>query len=108
MKGLLSILFIAFCAEISAQESQYELMKRELNENSLPLVNLTVNVSSLSGSKYVSGEIEISDYLRRTDPNTDVVRFSCKYRIRGGTASTFDKKSFAVKLYDENEYLNIH
>jgi len=103
MKELLSILVIAFCAEISAQESQYELMKRELNENSLPLVNLTVNVSSLSGSKYVSGEIEISDYLRRTDPNTDVVRFSCKYRIRGGTASTFDKKSFAVKLYDEND-----
>ena len=103
MKGLLSILFFIFYAEISAQENQYEQMKRELNENSLPLVNMIVDVSLLNNSKFVSGEIEISDWFRRTDPNADVVRFFCKYRIRGGTASEFDKKSFAVKLYNENE-----
>jgi len=103
MKGLLSILFFIFYAEISAQENQYEQMKRELNENSLPLVNMIVDVSLLNNSKFVSGEIEISDWFRRTDPNADVVRFFCKYRIRGGTASGFDKKSFAVKLYNENE-----
>ena len=103
MKGLLSILFFIFYAEISAQENQYEQMKRELNENSLPLVNMIVDVSLLNNSKFVSGEIEISDWFRRTDPNADVVRFFCKYRIRGGTASVFDKKSFAVKLYNENE-----
>ena len=103
MKGLLSILFFIFYAEISAQENHYEQMKRELNENSLPLVNMIVDVSLLNNSKFVSGEIEISDWFRRTDPNADVVRFFCKYRIRGGTASGFDKKSFAVKLYNENE-----
>jgi hypothetical protein len=92
-----------FCVGIPAQESQYEQMKAMLNENSLPLVNMIVDVSSLNKSKYVSGEIEISDWLRRTDPNADVVKFCCKYRIRGGTASWYDKKSFAVKLYNENE-----
>ena len=77
-------------------------MKSQLNENSLPLVNLTVDISSVNRNDYVQGEIEITDNLRRTDPATETVRYKCKLRYRGASASSYDKKSFAVKLYDES------
>lgn len=103
MKKTLALFgIILSCAGISAQESQYELMKKNLDENSLPLVNLIVDIAKVNKSVYVAGEIEIADHQRRTDPTADTVRFHCKYKIRGKTASTFDKKSFAVKLYDES------
>ena len=77
-------------------------MKSQLDENSLPLVNLTVDISSVNRNDYVQGEIEITDNLRRTDPATETVRYKCKLRYRGARASRYDKKSFAVKLYDES------
>ena len=96
--GLLAILYSVF---ISAQEIQYEQMKNEMNENSLPLVNIIVDIAAVNRTEYVSGEIEIADYQRRTDPSSAVVRYHCKYRIRGESTSGYDKKSFAVKLFDE-------
>lgn len=72
---------------LSAQESQYEAMKRELNENSLPLVNLIVDKDRINKNEYVTGEIEIADYLRRTDSSLESVKFHCKYKIHG-TSST--------------------
>ena len=85
----------------SAQESMYDEMKKAMNERSLPLVNMIVDIATVNRTEYVPGEIEIADYQRRTDPSSDIVRYHCKFRVRGGTASTFDKKSFAVKLYDD-------
>ena len=102
MKWEFALLAICYCLGISAQESQYELMAKELGENSLPLVNLIVDTATVNTMEYAAGEIEISDYLCRTSPDTTTVRFHCKYRIRGGTAMEFDKKSYAVKLYDES------
>ena len=94
----MAILYSVF---ISAQEIQYEQMKNEMNENSLPLVNIIVDIAAVNRTEYVSGEIEIADYQRRTDPSSAVVRYHCKYRIRGESTSGYDKKSFAVKLFDE-------
>lgn len=79
----------------------YDEMKKAMNERSLPLVNMIVDIATVNRTEYVPGEIEIADYQRRTDPSSDIVRYHCKFRVRGGTASTFDKKSFAVKLYDD-------
>ena len=45
--------------------------------------------------------MEIADYRRRIDPTADTVRYHCKLRYRGATATEFEKKSFAVKLVDE-------
>lgn len=102
MKRIFILFVIIFsCAGIPAKESQYEIMKKNLDENSLPLVNLIVDITKVNKKVYVAGEIEIVDYQRRIDPTTDTKRFHCKYKIRGATASTFDKKSFSVKLYDE-------
>ena len=76
-------------------------MKELLSEKSLPLVNLTADISKVSRTDYVQGEIEITDYLRRTDSESETVRYQCKLRYRGGSATRYDKKSFAVKLYDD-------
>ena len=101
MQRILGLLIIFYSAILSAQESQYEQMKRTMDENSLPLVNMIVDIAAVNKAEFVSGEIEIADYQRRTDPTSDTVRYSCKYKIRGGTSAGYDKKSFAVKLYDE-------
>ena len=84
-------------------------MKKALDENSLPLVNLIVDITTVGKTNYVPGMIEISDYQRRTDSAVETTKYHCKYRIRGGTASTFDKKSFAVKLLnDSGEDLDVN
>lgn len=101
MKRYIILLFFLNCMLVSAQESQYEIMKMLLNENSLPLVNMTVDYKTINRFDYVPGEIEITDYLCRTDSSTSTVKFHCKYRIRGVSSTYYKKKSFAVKLYDE-------
>jgi hypothetical protein len=100
----LILFLIAFSCIIglSAQESQYEAMKRELNENSLPLVNLIVDKDRINKNEYVTGEIEIADYLRRTDSSLESVKFHCKYKIHGASSTKYQKKSYAVKLLDES------
>ena len=98
---ILLLLTVLFSESLHAQESQYEQMKSLLDENSLPLVNLTVDISTVNRTDYVQGEIEITDYLRRTDPESQTVHYQCKLRYRGASASGYDKKSFAVKLYGE-------
>ena len=79
----------------------YDMLKLKMNEHSLPLVNLTID-TVLNRTSYVPGEIEIADWHRRTDSTQLTVRYHCKFRIRGGTSTAFDKKSFAVKLLDDN------
>lgn len=100
-RKMLAIWLVLHCVTISAQETQYEEMKRTMNETSLPLVNMLVDIASVNQSYYVQGEIEITDYQRRTSPSSSTVRYLCQYRIRGGSAAGYAKKSFAVKLCDE-------
>lgn len=102
MRETLSFLFFLLCMTISAQKSQYDEMRGRLTPQSLPLVNITVDVSAVNTTDYVSGEIEITDYQRRTAPSSETVRYHCLYRIRGGSSASHKKKSFAVKLTDEN------
>ena len=101
MRSLYTLLLILYGLFVSAQESQFEQMKKGLSENSLPLVNMIVEIANVDKTSYVPGEIEIADFMRRTDASTDVVRYHCKYKIRGASSSHYEKKSFAVKLTDE-------
>ena len=96
------ILLLSLCSvTIAAQESQYEQMKQSLDEHSLPLVNMIVDIGKVNKQTFVAGEIEIADFQQRTDPSSLTVRYNCKYRLRGRTALAKRKKSFAVKLFDE-------
>ena len=101
MRRWLSFLVFLYSLVASAQETQFEQMRKELGENSLPLVNMIVDIANVRKTNFVPGEIEIADFLRRTDTSTDLVRYHCKYKIRGNSSSRFEKKSFAVKLTDE-------
>ena len=97
------ILLLSLCSTtIAAQESQYEQMKQSLDEHSLPLVNMIVDIGKVNKNTFVAGEIEIADFQQRTDPSSLTVRYNCKYRIRGGYTTSKAKKSYAVKLFDEN------
>ena len=83
------------------QENDFERLRAEMDENSLPLVNLIVDTALIRLSMFTEGEIEIADYQRRTDADTDLVRYHCKLRYRGASSARFEKKSFAVKLLDD-------
>lgn len=88
---------MAYC-----QTSLFEQMTRQLDASSQPLVNLVVDTGRLDNRNYRDGVIEIADYKRRTDPDSLSVRYRCKIRYRGSSALRYGKKSFAVKLTDEN------
>ena len=85
---------------LHAQSSQYEQMVSLLNEQSLPLVNLEVDIKAVNRTNYVPGTIEIADYQRRTEEDSLTVRFLCMLKYRGESALKYEKKSFAVKLID--------
>lgn len=85
-----------------AQQSEYELLKQKLNENSLPLINIVVaDTADINKNTYTDGEIEISDYRKRTDGATETLRYRCQYKYRGASSSIYAKKSFAIKLKDK-------
>ncbi|MCR5819593.1 MAG: CotH kinase family protein [Bacteroidaceae bacterium] len=102
MQRILFLLLILMSLPIHAQEITYEEMKGKVNGGSLPLVNIIVDMASMNITEYVRGEIEITDYYCRTNPSSEVSRFHCLYRIRGASSTRYNKKSFAVKLIDEN------
>lgn len=101
MQRICFLLTTIFSGLLHAQGVHYEIIKSQLNENSLPLVNLKIDIDSVNKTTYTQGEIEITDYLRRTDSKSETVHYHCKLRYRGNNASIYDKKSFAVKLYDK-------
>ena len=100
LKCLSLILFLSFPALASnAQETDFSRLKEGMDANALPLVNI-VTESALKSDSYVSGQIEISDFQKRTDPTRRDVQFRCEVKYRGASAMAYDKKSFAVKLLD--------
>lgn len=102
LRNVLLLIALLHGVAASAQQVRYEVMRQALDERSLPLVNVTVDTAALSRTAYTKGEIEIADALCRTVPGEEVARYRCKYRIRGGTAADYRKKSLAVKLTDAN------
>ena len=100
-QGISLILFLSLLTLPGhAQENALDHLKDELNANSLPLVNI-VTESVVNNDSYVSGVIEISDYLCRTNSKSRDVQFKCEIKYRGASAMKYDKKSFAVKLVDD-------
>ena len=95
-KGILAIivLMFTFSTEISAQT--FDEMKANINENSLPLINIKVDVNNIKKETYTDGEIEIFDPKGNFSQS-----HKCKLRYRGSSSLKYEKKSFAVKMIDE-------
>ncbi|MGM9803126.1 MAG: CotH kinase family protein [Muribaculaceae bacterium] len=80
--------------------SDFVTLKEQMTEKSLPLVNLTADLNSVNKTSYVPATIEIADFQKRTNGEAEVM-FACKIKYRGGSSLSYDKKSFAVKLLDD-------
>ena len=107
MKKNICILFMFLAVYLSAfSNNQWEDAISQINEKSLPLVNIDVDVSSLTKANYINGKITIYDYENRVDGNK-YNTFDCKIRYRGASSLLYEKKSFAIKLIDsEGENLD--
>lgn len=90
----MGILAVAASAQVLPTFTE---MKGRLNEKSLPIVNLTVDIASVSKPVYTSAIIEIVDPLARTEGSQDAT-YNCKVKYRGNTSLRYDKKSFNVKM----------
>ena len=102
MKTLLLSIILCICAlPSSAQGPTFESLKAQLSQKSLPLVNITVDMAQVSKPVYTNAQIEIADPLKRTDPNRITTTFTCRVKYRGSSSLKYDKKSFTVKLTDE-------
>lgn len=98
---LLTIYFVVtYVAAICSQTPNFTTMKKMIGDNSLPLVNLTVEINKVSKPEYTQAIIEIVDPLKRTDGNIEST-FNCKVKYRGASSLVYDKKSFNVKLLNE-------
>lgn len=99
-----AIVLLLFPVSATAEDetsSDFELMKAQATDKSIPLVNITTNIDSVTKAEYTGGMIEIFDLQARTN-NEQSVRLGCKVKYRGGTSLGFDKKSFAIKTLDTN------
>lgn len=103
MKIKLILLLVCICPliTVSAQVATFEEMKARLNDKSLPIVNLTVEIDKVSKPEYTSADIEIADPERRTDPENVCTTFRCKVKYRGASSLQYEKKSFNVKLLND-------
>lgn len=96
---LTSLLFISLIA--IASDNDFTSLKNSMNEKSLPLINITVDIDNVSKEEYTEGKIEIAGYQNNTDtPDSNI--YLCKVKYRGASSLAYDKKSFAIKLYDED------
>ena len=102
MRKAVTILAMLFCviANCTATANDYETIKSSLNEKSLPLVNITVEIEKVSKPEYTPATIEVTDPQKRTN-GEETATFNCKVKYRGVSSSGYDKKSFAVKLLNE-------
>lgn len=84
-----------------AQVASFEVMKSQLDDKSLPLVNLTVAIDKVSKPEYTDAVLELADPQMRTDGQHVSTIFNCKVKYRGSSSLKYEKKSFAVKLLDD-------
>jgi len=81
--------------------SDFERLKSEATANSIPLVNLSIDIEQVTRDAYTQGTMEIFDPLSRTQGEQDIT-LNCKAKYRGSSAMSYEKKSFAIKTLDSN------
>lgn len=102
MKKSLIATALCLCSfTANAQEATFESLKAQLNDKSLPLINLTVEIDKVSKPEYTNATIEIADPQKRTDSENVTTTFACKVKYRGSSSLQYDKKSFGVKLLND-------
>ena len=85
---------------IIASETDFIYIKNNISRKSIPLINILVDIDKISKEDYTEGKIEIASFQENTNILNDT--FLCKIKYRGASSLAYEKKSFAVKLYDDN------
>lgn len=97
----LSILTLLISLDIMASGTDFAALRERLDGNSLPLVNITVDMDRVSKAEYTEGRIEIVEPQDNGGEPQDNA-YLCKVKYRGSSSMAYEKKSLAIKLYDEN------
>ena len=87
-------------AMAQSAKSQYEQLLDGLNDSSLPLFNLIIDMDSLNENGITDGYVEISDYQCRIVPQRVTAKFRAEVKYRGASAAAYSKKSFSLKFLD--------
>ena len=77
----------------------FDEMVAGMSEQSLPLVNVEVEIDSVSNLYFMPGRITFYEYK---DFMVEINSYDCQVRYRGMLALSLPKKSFSIKLIDED------
>lgn len=106
--SILFSFFLMISFQLIQAQSDYALLKEKLNDKSLPLINLTVNIDSVNSLNYIPAVLTLADVQKRTNSEKTEVTYACRVKYRGSSSLAYDKKSFALKIVDDEGYeLNV-
>lgn len=114
MKSMCRLVFWVgvLCLRIAVAQADtipcYDSLKLQLHEQSLPLINLVVDIDHVSKPTYTPAFVEICDPMKRMGGD-GVTLLACKVKYRGNTSIRYDKKSFTIQVVDgQGEELNVN
>ena len=93
---LLHIIFFLALTHIAGWAITFDEMAATMSPLSLPIINIESTADSTSHEYFVEGRITIVQY------ESDTITHNCLIRRRGRTALFLPKKSYSIKLVDEN------
>lgn len=100
----LSTVLLLLLTPLIAWAQNFDDMVAAMDEHSLPLINVEVNIDSVGYLYFQPGNFTLVEYK---DATTTTQTYHCQVRQRGKTALFLPKWSFAIKLVDEEgENLN--
>lgn len=100
MNKIYFFLHLFLLLSISASAATFDEIKNQSDDNSIPLINITVDIDKVNKPEYTECEIEIFDKQARTN-NSETVSLKAKIKYRGSSSMQYEKKSFTFKLLDE-------
>ena len=96
---LFLIVIMPCLAVVSAMAQSFDSMVNEMDEKSLPQVNIEVTLDSINRTSYTLGKVTIAQF---SDSAVVTEVYNGLLRYRGMSAYYNDKKSFALKIVDDD------
>ena len=96
---LFLIVIMPCLAVASAMAQSFDSMVNEMDEKSLPQVNIEVTLDSINRTSYTLGKVTIAQFC---DSAVVTEVYNGLLRYRGMSAYYNDKKSFALKIVDDD------
>ena len=96
---LFLIVIMPCLAFASAMAQSFDSMVNEMDEKSLPQVNIEVTLDSINRTSYTLGKVTIAQFC---DSAVVTEVYNGLLRYRGMSAYYNDKKSFALKIVDDD------